>query len=55
VLDPFAHDVEGDHRHGDAILLTSAVQDTATGVPLATMHLVTGAAFLVTAWRVGTQ
>jgi hypothetical protein len=26
--------------------------DTATGVLLATMHLVTGAAFLVTAWRV---
>jgi hypothetical protein len=30
----------------------SAAQDTATGVLLATMHLVTGAAFLVTAWRV---
>jgi hypothetical protein len=29
-----------------------AAQDTATGVLLATMHLVTGAAFLVTAWRV---
>jgi Family of unknown function (DUF6069) len=29
----------------------SAAQDTATGVLLATMHLVTGAAFLVTAWR----
>ena len=28
----------------------SAAQDTATGVLLATMHLVTGAAFLVTAW-----
>jgi hypothetical protein len=33
----------------------SAAQDTATGVLLAAMHLVTGAAFLVTAWRVGTQ
>lgn len=32
----------------------SAAQDTATGVLLATMHLVTGAAFLVTAWRVRT-
>jgi hypothetical protein len=30
----------------------SAAQETATGVLLATMHLVTGAAFLVTAWRV---
>jgi Family of unknown function (DUF6069) len=30
----------------------SAAQDTATGVLLATMHLVTGAAFLITAWRV---
>jgi hypothetical protein len=30
----------------------SAAQDTATGVLLATMHLVTGAGFLVTAWRV---
>ena len=30
----------------------SAAQDTATGVLLATMHLVTGAVFLVTAWRV---
>ena len=30
----------------------SAAQDTATGVLLATMHLVTGTAFLVTAWRV---
>jgi hypothetical protein len=30
----------------------SVAQDTATGVLLATMHLVTGAAFLVTAWRV---
>jgi hypothetical protein len=29
----------------------SAAQDTATGVLLATMHLVTGAAFLITAWR----
>ena len=29
----------------------SVAQDTATGVLLATMHLVTGAAFLVTAWR----
>lgn len=29
-----------------------AAQDTATGVLLATMHLVTGAAFLITAWRV---
>jgi hypothetical protein len=29
-----------------------AAQDTATGVLLATMHLVTGAAFLVTAWSV---
>ena len=29
----------------------SAAQDTATGVLLATMHLVTSAAFLVTAWR----
>jgi hypothetical protein len=29
----------------------SAAQDTATGALLATMHLVTGAAFLVTAWR----
>jgi hypothetical protein len=29
----------------------SAAQDTATGVLLATMHLVTGAAFLVSAWR----
>ena len=28
----------------------SAAQDTATGVLLATMHLVTGATFLVTAW-----
>jgi Family of unknown function (DUF6069) len=28
----------------------SAAQDTATGVLLATMHLVTGAAFLITAW-----
>jgi Family of unknown function (DUF6069) len=33
----------------------SAAQDIATGVLLATMHLVAGAAFLVTAWRVGTQ
>jgi hypothetical protein len=33
----------------------SAARDTATGVLLATMHLVTGAAFLVTAWRVGTH
>jgi hypothetical protein len=33
----------------------SAAQDTATGVLLATMHLVTGAAFLVTAWRVVPQ
>jgi Family of unknown function (DUF6069) len=30
----------------------SAAQDTATGLLLATMHLMTGAAFLVTAWRV---
>ena len=30
----------------------SVAQDTATGVLLATMHLVTGAAFLLTAWRV---
>jgi Family of unknown function (DUF6069) len=30
----------------------SAAQDTATGMLLAAMHLVTGAAFLVTAWRV---
>jgi hypothetical protein len=30
----------------------SVAQDTATGVVLATMHLVTGAVFLVTAWRV---
>ena len=30
----------------------SVAQDTATGVLLATMHLVTGAAFLITAWRV---
>ena len=30
----------------------SAAQDTATGVLLATMHLVTGVAFLITAWRV---
>jgi Family of unknown function (DUF6069) len=30
----------------------SAAQDTATGVLLATMHLVTGAAFMVTACRV---
>jgi len=30
----------------------TAAQDTATGVLLATMHLVTGAALLVTAWRV---
>jgi Ca2+/H+ antiporter len=30
----------------------SVAQDTATGVLLATIHLVTGAAFLVTAWRV---
>jgi Family of unknown function (DUF6069) len=30
----------------------SAAHDTATGVLLATMHLVTGAAFLVTSWRV---
>jgi hypothetical protein len=29
----------------------SAAQDTATGVLLATMHLVTGGAFLITAWR----
>ena len=29
-----------------------AAQDTATGVLLATMHLVTGATFLITAWRV---
>lgn len=29
-----------------------AAQNTATGVLLATMHLVTGAAFLITAWRV---
>jgi hypothetical protein len=29
----------------------AAAQDTATGVLLATMHLVTGTAFLVTAWR----
>jgi hypothetical protein len=29
----------------------SAAQDAATGVLLATMHLVTGAAFLITAWR----
>ena len=28
----------------------SPAQDTATGVLLATMHLVTGATFLVTAW-----
>lgn len=28
----------------------SAAQDTATGVLLATMHLVTGGAFLITAW-----
>ncbi len=32
----------------------SAAQDTATGVLLAAMHLVTGTAFLVTASRVGT-
>jgi Family of unknown function (DUF6069) len=30
----------------------SAAQDTATGVLLATMHLVTGGVFLITAWRV---
>jgi hypothetical protein len=30
----------------------SVAQDTATGVLLATMHLVAGAAFLITAWRV---
>jgi Family of unknown function (DUF6069) len=30
----------------------AAAQDTATAALLATMHLVTGAAFLVTAWRV---
>ena len=30
----------------------AAAQDTATGVLLAMMHLVTGTAFLVTAWRV---
>jgi Family of unknown function (DUF6069) len=30
----------------------AVAQDTATGVLLATMHLVTGAAFLVTAWKV---
>jgi Family of unknown function (DUF6069) len=30
----------------------SAAQDTATGVLLATMHLVTGAAFVVATWRV---
>jgi hypothetical protein len=30
----------------------SAAQDTATGVLLAAMHLVTGGAFLLTAWRV---
>jgi hypothetical protein len=29
-----------------------AAQDTATGVLLATMHLVTGGVFLITAWRV---
>jgi hypothetical protein len=33
----------------------SAAQDTATGVLLAAMHLVTGTAFLVTASRVGTR
>jgi hypothetical protein len=31
----------------------AAAQDTATGVLLATMHLVTDAAFLATTWRVG--
>jgi Family of unknown function (DUF6069) len=30
----------------------SAAQDIATGVLLATMHLVTGGVFLITAWRV---
>jgi hypothetical protein len=30
----------------------AAAQDTTTGVPLAMMHLVTGATFLITAWRV---
>ena len=30
----------------------SVAQDSATGVLLATMHVVTGTAFLVTAWRV---
>ena len=30
----------------------AAAQDTTSGVLLATMHLVTGAAFLITAWRV---
>ena len=33
----------------------SAAQDTASGVLLAAMHLVTGAAFLVTASRVGAR
>jgi hypothetical protein len=36
---------------GSAAAPLSAEQDTATGVLLATMHLVTGAAFLLTAWR----
>jgi hypothetical protein len=30
----------------------SAAQDTATGVLLASMHLATGGAFLITAWKV---
>lgn len=35
-----------------AVAPLTVAQDTTTGVLLATMHLVTGAAFLITAWRV---